>query len=155
MNEMTVEQFRKKLKARVCMLGTSGGFYILATALSKWYESSNRVQEVAHRDFMSGFSIGAAIGIMLLIFVLGVQAMTALKNQERFDKLYIAETDERSKFIKDKCGSRVILPTSITLLAVAVILGNYNFTVFATLLCASLFQLLVCLVIKIYYCKKY
>lgn len=75
----------------------------------------------------------------------------ALRNEVKLQLLYNEEKDERMSAIRAKAGVPIILILSMALVIAGMLIGYFNETVFIVLICAALFQLLVCLSVKLYY----
>lgn len=101
-----------------------------------------------------GFDVGFCIGLQIVMLYFMRQYRTALKNDAKLQELYIAENDERNKFIQAQIGGTGINIILSGLALGTVVSGFLNKTVFFTLLCAMLLSALVKLSLKVYYNKK-
>jgi hypothetical protein len=80
--------------------------------------------------------------------------IAALKSDEKLTALYIAENDERNRFIEAQIGGKGINVILGALALGTAISGFINSVVFITMLCALMFSTLVKVVLKLYYNKK-
>jgi len=106
-------------------------------------------------SFRIGAQVGIGIGLYLGILYHWAKAIHAFRNPEKLKLLYIAETDERKLFIKQKAGRLPCLIISISLATATVIAGSFNHTIFITLLITYFFVCLVHLILKLYYHWNY
>jgi len=149
-----MDEFKKKLRNRqilifVAMLGATGAF-ILSSCLEKESATPENL-----RDFIGGFQVGVAAGLLGVLIVFAARYFMAIGNPERLKKLYISETDERRLFIKQKTGDIGMNIITYGLIVGTIVAGNFNDTVFITLLCTCLFVSLIRGFLKLYYRRKY
>jgi len=143
-----MENFRKKLKKRLALAGAYNGMVLLFLVISYSISKRHVVPDMAV-GFASGFFVGIQI---VMIYYIG-KYHAALKNEDKLKTLYIAENDERSKFIESKIGGigiNIILGGTVLGTIVA---GFFNETVFFTLLFTLIFTALVKGTLKLYYNK--
>jgi len=106
-------------------------------------------------DFIAGFCMGLCIGIAFVVIFYMLKCIAALRNEEKFKKLFVKENDERIKMIQSKAGSSGITIAVGGLLLGAMVAGYYDKAVFFTLVGATVFISLVVSLMKAYYWKKY
>ena len=149
-----MEGFEKKLYNRIFLV-----FAGIIGATEAIYYSNRFTKEVSVSEDLRGFIIGFQIGIGTCLLVAMVYAMikyfSAIRNPDKLKKIYISETDERRLFIKQKTGGIGMNIVTYGLVVGTVAAGNINDSAFLTLLCASLFVVLVRGVLKLYYRNKY
>jgi len=147
-----MEDFKKKLQIRMTLLAI--GLICIASAYllsyPTWFAGNSPTE-----CFQAGAQFGAGIALILVMVYYLVKTRTALNNSEQLKLLYISETDERKLFIMQKSGSVGINVVKFGLALGAIIAGNFNDTVFFTLLGACFFVLVVHKFLKLYYLKKY
>ena len=149
-----MENFRKQLFNRQILL--VAGLLLAAAALvfTGRFEKGTTAPE-SLRGFIDGFQVGIAMGLLAVLLIFAVKHFLAIRNPDRMKKLYIAETDERRLFIKQKTGDIGMNIISYGLVVGTAVAGNINDTVFLTLLGACLFVTAVRGFLKIFYNKKY
>lgn len=150
---MNREEFRISLKKRMLFLRIFTAVYFLVFAAINHIDLF--AASTPQNDFLKGFISGLSVFMLIFLVVVNVKATKALSNEENFEKIYIAQTDERSRYIKEKCGVGVVMPLSVILICVGMIAGYFSFPVFVALVAAGNFQIIVCCVLKLYYSKKY
>ena len=149
-----MEEFKKKLQKRVILYSCALCFAGAAVLLTRNFKKE--LFEPEHiRDFMDGFQLGFFIGLFSVLMVFLIKTIIAIRKPEKLKKLYISETDERNLLILQKSGSSGMNIAMYGLAVAAAIAGNFNYTVFFTLLSAAVFVTLIRLIFKLYYHKKY
>lgn len=105
-------------------------------------------------DMWSGFIVGASFGLMAL-FLIGIFGnLRALKNEARLKKLYIRETDERTRqvaLLGKSSGNSIFL---IAGLVAGIISGYFSITVCLTIIACVLADSVISVCCKLYYQKK-
>ena len=149
-----MDAFKKQLSVRLGLL-TSGLLVIcISLTLSGHYEKPASESEMM-QGFISGFQVGIAVALLLVMLFFVIRYIRAINNSERLRRLYIVETDERNVLIRQKTGSIGIHITNYGLILGTVVAGNINDVAFLTMLAASLFVGLVHVFLKLYYRRKY
>lgn len=149
-----MEEFKKKLQSRQLLLTSGLLFACCAIIFSNRFAQASAFKE-STQDFIDGFQMGIVTAILGALVFFIVRNIYASRSPDRLRKRYIAETDERKLFIRQKSGS---IGMDITLYGLAVgaaVAGNLNAMVFFTLLGACLFVSSVRGFLKLYYRIKY
>jgi len=149
-----MDNFKKQITVRLNLLILGLGVTSLSLILSSRYNKPASESELM-QSFISGFQVGIAAALLLVMFYFVIRFARAITNSERLRQLYIAETDERNALIRQKTGSIGMNVTNFGLILGTVVAGNINDTAFLTMLAASLFVGLVHAFLKIYYRRKY
>lgn len=144
-----MEKFRNTLKNRLALAGVYNAIVLL-------FMGSGHImgRRYVLPDFIIGFNTGLFIGVQIVMLWYMGKYSAVLKNAEKLKALYIAENDERSKFIKLQIGGTGINIILGGLALGTIISGFINEIVFFTMLLAFSFSVLVKAVLKIYYNKK-
>ena len=101
------------------------------------------------------FLEGGVIGIDLLALFSMLRYRKALNDEMMLRKLYNEEHDERNQFIRQKSGFPVMTAAGVILIVGGVAAGYINSTVSYTMAACGIFVLLIQLVLKFYFLKKY
>lgn len=141
-----MDQFRKKLKKRIILICAVLLMFV-SILLYNQFGADSALKDSLAFSFQCGFS---AAGSLALVFLLA-KYRGALKNEVKLQLLYNEEKDERMSAIRAKAGVPMVMILSMTLVLAGMLIGYFNETVFIVLICAALFQLLVCLSVKLYY----
>ena len=143
-----MEKFRKQIitKIIVCIV-----FAVLtATVYAGMY-----AHFINEDSFSAGYGMGFFSGLIALVFVYAVRYGSALKNPEKLKKLYIAETDERSRLIREKTASGSFT-ASVLILGLATVISTFFSETVTCVLAAVIGVIAVIkLCFKFYYDRKY
>lgn len=140
-----MEKFKKKLKKRIVFGSVYCGLIpLLAIAL----------HFCVGETLSSGFTLGFACGIAAVSLVFVIQSARALCSDEKLRKMYIAETDERNQYIKNRCAA-----SSVCIILAAVSLATltasyFDRTIFFTLLAVTYCTVFIIGCCKLYYHRK-
>lgn len=151
---MTREEFRSKLKTRLVFIRVFIVAFVLINIASRLLSGYIELHG-EYANFLAGFVMGASASLIVPIAVIYQRYSKALSDKNRFEEEYLKQIDERTIFIRQKCGAEVIIPLTLIIIAAALIAGYFSITVCLTLISVSLFQALVCVALKVYYMKKY
>ena len=143
-----MEQFRKKIKARMLLISIVLLVFV-AILLYNQFGASDALKDSLAFSFQCGLS---ASGSLVLVFWL-VKNRRALADETKLRALMNQENDERMSAIRAKAGIPMVLILSMALVIGGMIIGYFNETVFVILIGVALFQLLVSLLVKLYYMK--
>jgi len=144
-----MELYKKKIKARIFMF-CAVLLLFAGILLYNQFAASAALKESVAFSFQCGFSAAGALVIAFWIF----KYRRALLDEAKLRALMNQENDERMKAIRAKAGMPMLWILSMILALAGMISGYFNETVFITLICAALFQLMVCLFFKLYFMKK-
>ena len=144
-----MEQFRKKLKTRICLLSALS----LVTALLGVYDEFFAPESLKNMNVF-GFQMGATIAICFLALINIFKYSRILKDDNKLRLEYNKENDERTKTIKIKAGIPILPVLSILMIISGIIAGYFNVTVFYTLIIAAMCQVLISGMIKLIYMKR-
>lgn len=144
----TIESFKKELKSRIIL-----SFVLSATIcivfILKMFVFKGCFNQIP--EFKLGFITGLCSVIAITLFILGIQSIITLRNDEKLKAAFAAENDERLAAIKSKAGQPLIIYTSEIMIVAGIIIKDYS--VSQTLFIAAICQLLASLIIKIICCK--
>jgi len=146
-----VEEFAKTLRAKQMWL--SGGMLtIVAVAVV-----TRLVVRPAGRwaDFIAGFQVGVALGVVGFMAFHVVRYSLARRDPVRLQRLQAAARDERTLLIHQSAGSTGVAVVVFAFAGATVVAGNFNATVFFTLMAATVFVGLVVVAFKVYYAHRY
>jgi len=155
MENSQLENFKKNLQLRIIALTSLMVFlwivYIFSINMIQMSPQSSHGLD----NFKTGVQFGFGAGLYIVILVFWIKAIHAVRNPDKLKSLYIAETDERKLFIKQKSGTLGAMITLVGLIIGIVVSGVFDDTVFLTLLGAYFFVAFVHAGLKLYYTWKY
>lgn len=106
-------------------------------------------------DFVAGFRSGFCMAVVGIMVINIIRYANALRNEEKLKKMYICETDERTRLINEKTASGSFTVTSLSLGVATVVSSFFSMTVLFTLIGVIMFITLVKFVFYFYYSRKY
>ena len=147
-----MENFKKTLKKRFITYITLVAILLTVNAVLVILNALEILKPVATS---MGTVYGASIGACVVLLKYAIDAKKALKDEKRFKKLYVANTDERMLFI-EKSTSKLATNVFLVILGIAAIIFTYiNETIYYTLFYVFIIYLIITFFCNIYYNKKY
>ena len=147
-----MENFKKTLKKRFITYMTLA---ILLFTVNVTLVILNALEILKPVATSMGTVYGASMGACVVLLKYAINAKTALKDEKKFEKLYIRNTDERMLFI-EKSTSNLATNIFVVVLGVAAIIFTYiNETIYYTLFYVLIIYLIITFICTIYYNKKY
>jgi hypothetical protein len=148
-----MENYKVSLKKNLFLAIGGLALYVAANFVFYFLAAAQTQSHVS--EFLRGFHSGGVGAGLAFLTILVVRYISALGNEEKLKKMYIAQTDERKKMIIRQAGSLCAAVSIFSLALATLVAGYFNTTVFLTLLCAELFITLVFVSLKLYYKNKY
>lgn len=150
-----MKKFKSVLKQRLALMIGFNGLAIVFMGLTGIYGNITAGGSENLADMISGFQVGIFIGIQIMMLITIAKYGQALKNENKLEKLYIKEHDERRKLIQDKIGG-VGFNFAIAVIGTATVMaGFFHQLVFLTLLGVLILMVHVKGFLKIYYRNKF
>ena len=151
-----MDAFRKKVKTRITICG---GLVLIGTALiviNRFLGEHIGIGFDPSETMLDShaFNLGLICAFIFIVVFRIHKYSTALRNDEKLKKLYIAETDERTLLIMQKSGSIGMNASIVGLILGASISAYFNVTIFFSLLGACLFISVIRGLLKLYYHKN-
>ena len=147
-----METFKKTLKKRFIAYITLAALLLTVNAVLVILNALEILKPVATS---MGTVYGASMGACVVLLKYAIDAKKALKDEKRFKKLYVANTDERMLFI-EKSTSNLTTNIFLVILGIAAIIFTYiNETIYYTLFYVFIIYLIITFFCNIYYNKKY
>lgn len=144
-----MENFRKQAKRTLIIY-----IAVLAVAIVLWVVFT--VFDIAGgENNSSNFREGACAGVTALMALNAARYSAALKNDEKLKKLYIAETDERTRLIYEKSNSASFRTVVIVLGLSTMVASFYSETVFYTLIAVIFVIVFIQVGFNFYYRRKF
>lgn len=147
-----MEKFKKTLKKRFITYMTLAAILLTVTVVLIILNALEILKPVATS---MGTGYGALMGGFVVLLKRATDAKKALKDEKKFEKLYVANTDERMLFI-EKSASNLAANIFVVVLGIAAIIFTYiNEPIFYTLFYVLIFYWIIMCICNIYYNKKY
>ncbi|BBF43516.1 predicted membrane protein [Lachnospiraceae bacterium KM106-2] len=147
-----MENFKRKLKVRMGVAWSYNIMVLLLLGLGVFDLATNTKSK--QTNLVSAFNMGVCIGIQFVMIYFMGKYIAAMKSEEKLKELYIEETDERRLFIQAKIGGTAMNVVMAGLLLGAMVSGYFNIMIFYGLFGATIFTILVKLVMKVYYTRN-
>ena len=112
------------------------------------------LDSVGSDNIVFSFQCGLAIGFGLLATIKIFHYNKVMKNDMQLKIEYNKENDERAKEIRSRAGMPMLMITSGIMILAGIIAGYFNELVFVTLILASICQLTIGAIVKVYYIRK-
>ncbi|MCH5350185.1 MAG: hypothetical protein J1E40_12730 [Oscillospiraceae bacterium] len=143
-----MEKFKKQIRAKMI-------FYIgFAVLMGVTYTVIYFILD-DKLTFAAGYSFGFCFGVIAAAVVLAIRCGLAFKDPERLKKLYIAETDERNRLIREKTTSGSFTLSALIFGFAASVAAFFSETVTSVLAAVILVMAAVKMSLKFYYDRKY
>lgn len=144
----SMEKFKKKMRSRSIMcFGMCAA--IIAAYIIKVFVLKTTFANMS--DFKRGFVTGLAGTIAVSLFLLGIQTLMTLKNENKLIAAYNAEHDERLAAIKAKSGQPIIIYTSELMILAGMFISDSGAS--KALFMAAFVQLVISCIVKLVYSK--
>ena len=143
-----MEKFRKQIKIKLFM------YIVFAVLMPAAYIAVSFIYP-DNDTFSAGYSAGFCSGFTLVSLVFAVKYAVVLRDPEKLKKLYVLETDERSRLIREKTASGSFVITVFILGFATVIATFFSDTVVCVLAAVIGVMAAVKMSLKFYYDRKY
>lgn len=155
-----MEQYRALLKKKMIYVAVMDVLLLIAGGVILWLSTNVFTSEWTFGDFhLTDFIHGMQTGILFAFIVIGVVSIlrmrTLLKDDTKLREDYIKVNDERTLLIRSKSMSSAMTISLFLLVFAMLIAGLFNPVVCLTLLGVVYLLIIVMLVSKLYYNKKY
>lgn len=135
--KMQMEKYKQKLRRRIKTSVAAVAFAAVAVAVTTYFTF-----QVEEGTIFEGFVRGGATGLFFAAVLIGiiqiVSCVKALKNEEKLQKMFVEETDERNIQIYKKSASTAFSVSLYLLMLAFIITALLNFTTIAITLFAVL-----------------
>ncbi len=105
-------------------------------------------------DFIHGMQAGMLTGFLAVAVLMTMRYTRACRDEAALKKLYIAETDERNRYIRDKIGGIGMNLTIALLAIVTIVTGYFDQTAFFTLMATTVGVALIKAALKLVFARK-
>lgn len=143
-----MEKFRKQIKTKLVL------HIVFAVMMAAVYIGIYNIYD--EKDtFSAGYSAGFCSTIIVSMLVIAFRYFMVLRDPEKLKKLYVAETDERLRLIREKTASGSFVVTILILGFATIIATFFSDTVVCVLAAVIGVMAVVKISFKIYYGRKY
>ena len=145
-----LQNYRKEIARRISLLVVFCVIALLAIVLGADFLKDISLGTTDRTDYVLGFFTGIEL---VCVFYMGC-LIRAYRDEKYLKEMYTKETDEREILIRMKSGKNIVPILSLVIAVIACVMSYVNYEVFIALTAVSIAQIIITLILKIYWSKK-
>ena len=145
-----LQNYRKEIARRISLLVVFCVIALLAIVLGADFLKDISLETTDRTDYVLGFFTGIEL---VCIFYMGC-LIRAYRDEKYLKEMYTKETDEREILIRMKSGKDIVPILSFVIAVIACVMSYVNYEVFIALTAVAIAQIIITLILKIYWSKK-
>lgn len=145
-----LQNYRKEIARRISLLVVFCVIALLAIALGGAFLKDISLEATDRTDYVLGFFTGIEL---VCVFYMGC-LIRAYRDEKYLKEMYTKETDEREILIRMKSGKDIVPILSLVIAVIACVMSYVNYEVFIALTAVAIAQIIITLILKIYWSKK-
>ena len=145
-----LQNYRKEIARRISLLVVFCVTALLAIVLGAVFLKDISPSKADTTDYVLGFFTGIEL---VCVFYMGC-LIRAYRDEKYLKEMYTKETDEREILIRMKSGKDIVPILSFVIAVIACVMSYINFEVFIALTAVAIAQIIITLILKIYWSKK-
>lgn len=145
-----LQNYRKEIARRISLLVVFCVTALLAIVLGADFLKDISLETTDRTDYVLGFFTGIEL---VCVFYMGC-LIRAYRDEKYLKEMYTKETDERERLIRMKSGKDIVPILSLVIAVIACVMSYVNYEVFIALTAVSIAQIIITLILKIYWSKK-
>lgn len=145
-----LQNYRKEIARRISLLVVFCVTALLAIVLGAVFLKDISPSKADTTDYVLGFFTGIEL---VCIFYMGC-LIRAYRDEKYLKEMYTKETDEREILIRMKSGKDIVPILSFVIAVIACVMSYINFEVFIALTAVAIAQIIITVILKIYWSKK-
>ncbi|OXZ39932.1 hypothetical protein B9N56_00355 [Finegoldia magna] len=145
-----LQNYRKEIARRISLLVVFCVIALLAIVLGADFLKDISLETTDRTDYVLGFFTGIEL---VCVFYMGC-LIRAYRDEKYLKEMYTKETDEREILIRMKSGKDIVPILSLVIAVIACVMSYVNYEVFIALTAVSIAQIIITLILKIYWSKK-
>lgn len=145
-----LQNYRKEIARRISLLVVFCVTALLAIVLGADFLKDISLETTDRTDYVLGFFTGIEL---VCVFYMGC-LIRAYRDEKYLKEMYTKETDEREILIRMKSGKNIVPILSLVIAVIACVMSYVNYEVFIALTAVSIAQIIITLILKIYWSKK-
>lgn len=143
-----MDKFKEELRNRNKLIGVVLVLVALVHVILRFFVSDLK-------DMSSGFLMGMFSGLCLLAVVYIFKSQHAIHDDVKLRELYINEHDERKQMIRQKTFQSSFVMGIVVLIGCMSVAVYFDYIIAMTLICVIYGLLIISVLVKFYYCRKY
>ena len=145
-----LQNYRKEIARRISKLLIFCVISLIAIIIGAVYLKDLSPKTADRTDYVLGFFTGIEL---VCVFYMGC-LIRAFRDENYLKEMYTKETDEREILIRMKSGKDIVPILSLVIAVIACVMSYINFEVFIALTAVAIAQIIITLILKIYWSKK-
>ena len=145
-----LQNYRKEIARRISLLVIFCVTALLAIVLGAVFLKDISPSKADTTDYVLGFFTGIEL---VCLFYMGC-LIRAYRDEKYLKEMFTKETDEREILIRMKSGTNIVPILSFVIAVIACVMSYVNYEVFIALTAVSIAQIIITLILKIYWSKK-
>ena len=145
-----LQNYRKEIARRISLLVVFCVIALLAIVLGADFLKDISLETTDRTDYVLGFFTGIEL---VCLFYMGC-LIRAYRDEKYLKEMYTKETDEREILIRMKSGKNIVPILSFVIAVIACVMSYVNYEVFIALTAVAIAQIIITLILKIYWSKK-
>lgn len=145
-----LQNYRKEIARRISLLVVFCVTALLAIVLAAFFLKDISPSKADTTDYVLGFFTGIEL---VCLFYMGC-LIRAYRDEKYLKEMYTKETDEREILIRMKSGKDIVPILSFVIAVIACVMSYVNYEVFIALTAVAIAQIIITVVLKIYWSKK-
>lgn len=145
-----LQNYRKEIARRISLLVVFCITALLAIVLGAVFLKDISPSTADTADYVLGFFTGIEL---VCIFYMGC-LIRAYRDEKYLKEMYTKETDEREILIRMKSGKDIVPILSFVIAVIACVMSYVNYEVFIALTAVAIAQIIITVILKIYWSKK-
>lgn len=145
-----LQNYRKEIARRISLLVVFCVIALLAVVLGAAFLKDISPNTTDRTDYVLGFFTGIEL---VCVFYMGC-LIRAYRDEKYLKEMYTKETDEREILIRMKSGKDIVPILSLVIAVIACVMSYVNYEVFIALTAVAIAQIIITLILKIYWSQK-
>lgn len=145
-----LQNYRKEIARRISLLVVFCITALIAIILGAVFLKDISPSNADTTDYVLGFFTGIEL---VCIFYMGC-LIRAYRDEKYLKEMYTKETDEREILIRMKSGKDIVPILSFVIAVIACVMSYVNYEVFIALTAVAIAQIIITVILKIYWSKK-
>lgn len=145
-----LQNYRKEIARRISLLVVFCITALLAIVLGAVFLKDISPSKADTTDYVLGFFTGIEL---VCLFYMGC-LIRAYRDEKYLKEMYTKETDEREILIRMKSGKDIVPILSFVIAVIACVMSYVNYEVFIALTAVAIAQIIIIVILKIYWSKK-
>ena len=145
-----LQNYKKEIARRISLLVVFCVTALVAIVIGAVFLKGISPETTDRTDYVLGFFTGIEL---VCVYYMGC-LIRAYRDEKYLKEMYTKETDEREILIRMKSGKYIVPILSLVIAVIACVMSYVNLEVFIALTAVAIAQIIITLILKIYWSKK-